>query len=41
VLAALMAKQKVEVPKRLLTEAPDNLNAALWKQQSIIAALIA
>jgi hypothetical protein len=38
-LQAARAQQPVDVPLRLLAEAPDHLNAALWRQSQVIAAL--
>jgi FkbM family methyltransferase len=38
-LQAVLARQSADVPPRLLTGAPDHLNAALWRQMKVIAAL--
>jgi FkbM family methyltransferase len=38
-LQAARAGQPVEVPLRLRSEAPDHLNAALWRQSEVMAAL--
>lgn len=38
-LQSVLTRQPVDVPMRLRTEAPDHLNAALWCQSEVIAAL--